>query len=205
MTGTEILFTVLGSVVAALSAAYLGGKYTLKAVEKTYAKNIELQKANQENIIKALLQAIHDEIETLWEHYSSELGAKVDSLPDNHPLNYFFPILQDYFTIYTGNSILIGHIPDVDLRKSIVTTYTKARAMIDTIRFNNDLVQKNEFWFRLYQQSKDPTIAKNVDDSWNVLIEYSKVIKKFHADLKITVNDLLRKLRKTGVLYQAGQ
>ncbi|AEB08503.1 hypothetical protein [Desulfobacca acetoxidans] len=205
MTGIEIFFTALGSVVAALLAAYLGGRYTFRAVEKTFAKNLELQKVNQENIIKALLQAIHDEIETLWEHYSSELGAKIDSLPDNHPLNYLFPILQDYFTIYTGNAILIGHIFDVELRKSIVTTYTKARAMIDTIRLNNELVQKNEFWFRLYQQSKDPTLAKNVDDSWTLLIEYAKVIKKYHADMKITVNDLLRKLRKTGVLYQERQ
>lgn len=100
---------------------------------------------------------------------------------------------------------MIGQIDNNDLRKAIITSYTKARGLIDSYRFNNDLLQKYEYWSFLFQESKNPQHATNRDAYWVTLINYAKDLKKSHGELKENVNSLLRMLRKQGVLFEQKQ
>lgn len=206
MTWTEIILYAavpISTLAGAYYGARIGGKFTLAALEEAHKRTILLQKENQELMVKRLLQAIYDEIETMWEMYKEKLGFQVDALKDGEPFNYYVPVMQDYFTVYNGNAILIGHIPDADLRKAIVTTYTKARGLIDSFRLNNDFVQKNEYWFQLHQQTQNPVHQQHFTTAYQILVDYARKIKKSHDDLKLSVTDLLRRLQKEGVLYVA--
>ncbi len=82
MTWTEIIFTAavpISTLAGAYYGARIGGKFTLAAVEETHRRTVVLQKENQELMIKRLLQAIYDEIETMWEMYKERLGFQIDA------------------------------------------------------------------------------------------------------------------------------
>lgn len=148
-------------------------------------------------MIKSLLQSIHDELETLWNVYQKEMGTYLESLPENKPLLNIYVITHDYFTIYHGNSFLIGKIKNNDLRKRIITTYTIAKGLIDSYRLNNELVQKYEqlnFW---YKQTYNQAILKELKTLYDTLVDYAKEIKKQHYEAKNNINVLLKMLRKS--------
>lgn len=116
----------------------------------------------------------------------------------------FWPITQDYFTIYNTNAFFIGKIKDHDLRKQIVATYAKARGLIDSFRMNNELVQKWEYTAALAQESQLPIHQSNAQARHQSLGRYSAALKNRHFELKTMVSELLRRLRKEGVLSPNG-
>lgn len=194
------------SIIAAILGSILGGGitgyFTLRGVKQAHQNDLEKQKKDRETIVRGLLQSLHDEIETLWETYMKGIGVKLEALDDNQPFLLYYPVTQEYFTVYTGNSFLIGQIDNNDLRKAIITSYTYARGLIDSYRFNNDLLQKYEYWSFLFQESKNPQHAANKDAYSDSLIKYAKDLKESHGELKEDVNNVLRMFRKQGVLFE---
>ncbi len=128
--------------------------------------------------------------------------AKVESLNDNEALAFYYPLVSDFFTIYNGNSFLIGRIKDNDLRKQIIKTYTLAKGMVDSFRLNNDLVSKWEFSEKLYAESQLDVHKNQAVAHYQSLIEYAKSLKESHKLLKQETSSLLRALRKNGVLNE---
>lgn len=191
---------LLSSGVGALigSALTLAGVYLAHKLDK-----IESAKKDAEHIL-GLLQAIHDEIETLWESYSATAGAHVESLREGNAVLIFWPITQDYFTIYNTNSFFIGKVKNHDLRKQIVATYSKSRGLIDSYRMNNDLLQKWEHADLLFQETQNQIHRNHAQARYQSLVQYGASLKKGHTELKSMVTELLRNLRKEGVLSPDG-
>lgn len=190
------------SLLSAVIGGIITGLFAIWAVHITHKKEMKKIKEQEESLMNGLLQSIHDEVETLWDIYQEGMGVHLEALPEGHPLLMFYPITQDYFTVYHGNSFLIGKIKDNDLRKSIITTYTQAKGLIDSYRMNNDMVQKYEQLDFLYRQTNNPVFAQQLNAQHSVLVKYVKGIKEQHNELKNNVNVLLRTLRKSGVLNE---
>ena len=187
--------TTFASGVAALIGGCIAGLFALLAVDRTYQKNLSLQKKNQEKLINAFLQAVHDEIETLWDAYHKNAGVELENLPEGEPFKLYWPILQDYFTIYNNNASLIGHVEDHDLRKLIVQVYAKARGLIDSYRLNNEMFAKYEQSVLLFNQTLNPAFKQQANGVDNALRDYAKKMKKSHTELKDLTNQLLRRLK----------
>ncbi|MBD9360501.1 hypothetical protein [Methylomonas fluvii] len=151
-------------------------------------------------MIHGILQAIHDEIETLWDNYVDNIGHQLEALGETEPLILYWPVTQEYFTIYNSNAFFIGRIQDHDLRKLIVSTYSKARGLVDSYRLNNDLVQKHEHAYWISQETQNQIHLANAKSHYAALVSYSKTLKKSHIEVKQQVQELLRELRKKGVL-----
>ncbi|NMG32059.1 hypothetical protein [Aromatoleum evansii] len=194
--GDALLSSAVGALIG--SALTLAGVYYSHWLQKR-----QNAQKDAEHLL-GLLQGIHDEIETLWESYTSSVGAHSEALQDSIPLMVFWPITQDYFTIYNTNAFFIGKIRDHDLRKCIVATYSKARGLIDTYRLNNELLQKFEYATLLAQESQTTVHEANAQARYQVLVEYASQVKVRHIELKAMVAELLRRLRKEGVLSGNG-
>jgi len=182
--------------------AFVGSVLTLIATFIAHKLSEASQERKEKALIHGFLQGIHDEIETLWDAYLDGIGTRVETLKDKEPLNMYWPVTQEYFTIYNNNAFLIGRIQDHDLRKEIVSTYSKARGLIDSFRLNNDLVHKFEHAFWVYQETNNEVHKANAEAYQASLIEYAEHLKKAHKELKSNVAELLRSLRKKGVLAQ---
>ena len=177
--------------------------FALRATQKSFDNQKEQSDSNEAKLIKGLLQAIHDEVETVLERYQDTMGARLESLKDGEALTFYYPLVSDFFTVYNGNSFLLGRIPDNDLRKQIIKTYTLAKAMVDSFRLNNDLVQKFEYSGKIYQETQLELHKQQAQAHYQSLVEYAKELKQGHHAIKKEISALLRALRKHGVLSEA--
>ena len=192
--GTAITGAIVGGLIT--------GFFAIKATTKSFEHQKEHADENEKKLIMGLLQAIHDEMETINERYQETMGAKLESLSDGEALDYYYPLVSDYFTVYNGNSFLIGRIPDNDLRKQIIKTYTMAKGMVDSLRLNNDLVGKSEHSNKIFEETQLEVHKQHTIAHLASLVDYANTLKSTHSDLKKEIYNLLRELRKNGVLNE---
>jgi len=194
---------------SAITGAIVGGLITgffaLRSTQRSHENQLAQSDVNEAKTIKGLLQAIHDELETIYERYQETMGSRIESLEDGKALNFYYPLVSDFFSVYNGNSFLIGRIPDNDLRKQIVKTYTLAKGMVDSFRLNNDLVNKFEHSNKVYDETQLETHKNHARAHYAALIEYANTLKQSHASLKHEIQSLLRSLRKHGVLSESSR
>jgi hypothetical protein len=157
--------------------------------------------------VNGFLQAVHDEIETLWTGYQSNVGNRLEALVDGQPFLYYYPVTQDPFTVYNTNAFLIGRVSDPDLRRLIVMTYARGRGLLESFRLNNDYVGKFDHW---HLMSGQPGIngefcKNNAQTYWNSAQQYAKSLKIAHSEVKSLQEQLLRTLRQMGVTTKAKQ
>ena len=193
--GSAISGAVIGGVIA--------GFFVLRATQKSFDNQRIHSDENEEKLIAGVLQSIHDEIDTVFERYQETMGAKIESLERGQALLYYYPLVSDFFTIYNGNSFLIGRIQNNDLRRQIIRTYTLAKGIVDSYRMNNDLVSKWEFSDNLFAESKNEVHKQQTIAHFQGLVSYAVILKQAHTQLKFEVNNLLRELRKNGVLNES--
>ncbi|MFZ5996900.1 MAG: hypothetical protein ACOYW7_05370 [Nitrospirota bacterium] len=190
-----------GALVAAVIGGIITGRYTLKGVKEAHANDVAMQRENEENLVRSLMQSLHDEIDTLWHTYHNNIGNAVETLQDNQPFLRYYPVTQDYFTVYNANAILIGRISDHDLRRQIVIAYTKARGLIDSFRLNNDFLNKYEYWDFVYNETLQPAHRSAMMAYRDTLVNYARVIKEMHNDMRREVETLIRMLNRFGVIH----
>jgi len=190
------------SITGAILGGLIAGLFALIAVRRSSESQKEQSTENEAKIIKGLLQAIHDEIETVFDRYQETMGAYLDSLESEKPLLMYYPVVSDFFTVYNGNSFLIGRIPDHDLRKQIIKTYTLSKGMVDSFRMNNDLVAKYDFAEKLFAETGLGAHQNQAVALYTTLVRYAASLKESHKTLKQEVSSLLRQLRKKGVLSE---
>jgi len=190
------------AITGAMVGGLIAGFFALRAADKAFEHQQIHADENEEKLIRGLLQAIHDEIETIWDRYQDTMGSQLDVLKNDEPLNFYYPLVSDFFTVYNGNSFIIGRIPDNDLRKQIIKTYTLAKGMVDSFRLNNDLVGKFEAANKIYQETEEEIHKQHASAHYRGLIIYANTLKHSHQSLKQEVSLLLRTLRKHGVLSE---
>ncbi len=190
------------AIVGAIIGGGIAGYFSLRAVKEAHKNDLDLQGKNKEQTVKAFYKAIFDEIDTLWSHYTVDIGSKIEALQTGQPFLWSFLVIQDYFTVYNSNASLLGQINDDDLRRAIVVTYTKAKGLVDSFRFNNDLIQKLDSWEGVYKPNPDLTVHINQQKERYLrgLVQYAVMLKKSHTEVQKEVENLRRLLLKQGVL-----
>ena len=192
------------SLVVGLSSAVVGGGiagyFSWKATTRAHEYQSKQEKDYRAQRLQNLLQALHDELETIWERYQRMVGVQVEALKSGEPFPYHFPIFEDYFVIYNSNAELLGEIPDSDLRKLIVVTFTSAKGLVDSYRHNNFIIEKLEREALIFNETKAKAHETSVQYYKQYLADYAGTIKEIHEELKENVARLDRELRKRGVL-----
>ena len=195
--------SLLSGLIGAVIGGVLTGVFSILAVNKTEKHNRDARSENDAKVLKGLLQALHDELDSIYERYQETMGAHIEALADGTPLLMYYPVINDFFTVYNANAFLIGRIENNDLRKSLVRTYVLAKGLVDSFRMNNELVSKFEHWHALAAETNSPLHQQNAQSHYNALVVYAKQIKKSHTEVKKSVGELMRMLHKQGVLHEA--
>ncbi|MFM0000191.1 hypothetical protein PQR57_04085 [Paraburkholderia dipogonis] len=191
------------SAIAGLAGAVIGGLCTLMGVKKQLAAGTADQKRREASHHRAILQALHDELETVAEVYKSSIGNQIGALPKGQPFFYFWPVSSEYFGIYHSNAVFIGHLKDNDLRKALVQTYTYAKALIDSFRLNNAFVEKHQQAALITNQAPTDTNKHMLNAAYQQLVSYAETLQESHKRFERNIEDTLRRLRKAGVLTES--
>lgn len=176
--------------------ALIGSAITLLATIVAHCLNQANQKEQEKSAIKATLQAIQDEIESLWDNYMDSVGQKVESLQPNQPLLFFFPVTQDYFTVYSSNAQLIGKVEREGTRKLIISTYAKAKGLIDSYKMNNEMLSKYENISFLVQQTGTIPLLAMQSSALAALTNYAVNLQSSHYVVKQQVSELVAVLKQ---------
>lgn len=195
--------SLLSGLIGAVIGGVLTGFFSILAVNKSEKLTRDSKLGQDRKTLKGLLQALHDELESVNERYQETMGAQIEALPEGQPLLMYYPVINDFFTVYNANAHLIGTIDNNDLRKSIVRTYVQAKGLVDSFRMNNDLVAKFEHWHVRSIETNNELHKQNAQAQYGALVVYAKLIKKSHEEVKKSLAELMRMLRKQGVLSEA--
>jgi hypothetical protein len=166
----------------------VGSLLTIIAAVGIYAKQLQDKKGDDANETRAFVQAIRDEIETVWNDYSEQAGALLLATLAGQPHDAFVPNLKDGLIIYRASPSRLGRIDDNELRKLIVTTYVGLTGHFNSLTVNNQMLVETG---QLHLSSDVPNKAYRIANREKALAAYADALKKGHNDLRDAVKALL--------------
>jgi hypothetical protein len=180
--------------VSALIGAVVGGYFTLYATNKAMREQYHHEEMVEEKEIQNLLDALYVEIDTLWSFHLQRVGGLIERLKEGDALEFYYPLTQDYFTIYHTNADHIGAIKDTELRRAIVVCYNKCKKVVDGFKYNNELYSDyNEL---VMEHGSGSAMDGLIRQKRGGLEAYARLVREDHYELKGYVETLLTLLRK---------
>ncbi len=181
--------------VDSLILVLVGGAITLLGTLWAHSLRARQEDLKRQETLNGVLQGIHDEIQALWTTYKEGMGHELEALEDNTPFFGYYPLTQEYCTIYTGNSSLIGQIRDHNLRKAIVTTYLMFKVVLDSYKVHNEIQREHSSWHMMQGQTNNVVHKEYEKIYYQLLIQHTVTLKRRHYEWKEKVEELLEMLR----------
>lgn len=188
----ELLDTILQNLygfASALIGAAVGGIFTLKATDKAIREENDKEIRREEKEVQNMLDAIGVELGTLWGFHMRRIGAMLENLTEGAALEFYYPLTQDYFTVYNTNAAMIGRVKDPVLREAVVVTYNKCKKVVDGFKYNNELYK--DYKNLLVMPASSPHHDEYVKAKHKELVEYALLVREDHFELKGYMERLL--------------
>lgn len=184
----------LSSVSGAIIGGLITGIFSICAVIFTNKHNMEALATKDAKVLRGLLQALHTEIDCVFEHYKKTVGEYLENTPNENKITFYFPISSDYFTVYNENASMIGRIEKDKLRELLVETYVKAKSLIDSFKMNNELLSKYEQLNAQANRTNSSVDQDGVKQRCHELNSYGDRIRNSHSEMIKCVDELLQLL-----------
>jgi len=189
MDMVDIVVQNLYGFAAALIGAVIGGIFTLRATANAIRDQNAKELRHDEREVQNLLDSIGVEIGTLWNFHMHRIGVMVEQLPDGGALEFYYPLTQDYFTVYNTNAGKIGSVKDAILREAVVVCYNKCKKIVDGFKYNNELFR--DYRNLLLMPPSSPNHADYVKAKYSELVQYAQIVREDHLEVKGYVERLL--------------
>jgi hypothetical protein len=172
----------------------LGGLITFTAILFTNALDLRKRKRAHEQLIHALLQGLQDEVSGLLEMAKTSPVRPIHAVPEGKPYEGLFTASQDYFIVYHANAALVMQIADADLRRSIIQTYTRAKAVLDTVNMNRLYLERYHYLQSTFLKTKDTLVQAESEDYRRALVQIAGQLKEADAEFRTSATGLLEML-----------
>ncbi|KGT95795.1 hypothetical protein NG99_01240 [Erwinia typographi] len=174
-------------ILSAWFGARLAGINTIKGINAQ--ANLTEKKAITESLKLQLsvLKGIKGEVSILIGLYNKRMRKHIDAIVPGEMLQVTFPIGEGYFTFYEQNAKEIAKLDDHS-RDSIISIYTYARSMIQTYKFNNELLEDLEsISYTIKEKGFDEFYRKVLNAKKDALQEYAQSIKLIDEELRVAI------------------
>ncbi|QGL63655.1 hypothetical protein FEO87_10575 [Stenotrophomonas maltophilia] len=138
--------TISGAIgiVGAVIGGLISANAAVKAVDRQLAADRDRRDSDERAHLKSLGSAIKLELQTIREIHLAGVAAELAECRKSGTFfDSYYPIYSDYFTLFTGNSAAIGRAPP-HVAQGIVKAYIELKALVDTFRFNNAMLDRVE-------------------------------------------------------------
>ncbi|WP_448142690.1 hypothetical protein [Stenotrophomonas bentonitica] len=184
----------------AIIGAVVGGGFALFGIVVAWLLQLVVTWLAERKQVRAVLQAIIDEISVLESLYMHRIGAAVEMNGGQDILEIYFPILSNYFVVYDTNYGGIGRVQSAEVRKAVVETYAHLKSLADTFGYNNQLLMERQALDQQLVSSPDSEALKFlVRFKEDELRAYGAGIWQLHvaamsaaSNLKTLIGDRLR-------------
>lgn len=175
--------------ITALIGAVIGGRYTLKGVEKEAEINKQASERDSLELKLSVLKGIKGEITTLLGLYDVRMKEHIDDIAPGKILGIGFPVGDDNFTFYEQNAKEIAKLSD-ESRDGIINIYTYARSLIQSFKGNNDLINQYQEMNLLQCKYKDDEhLVTFINDHIECMIDYAQGLKLIDGETRQAISD----------------
>ena len=140
----QIWLTSLFSLLAAIAGGWIAGRYAVHAQKHAVKEQRQSDLEAERRAVNGTLQAIKPELEVFntelvgelkrkfgdWDMQKPNAAQQDERAPFNIP-----PVTQNYFIVYDLNAGMLGRITNTELTKKIVTTYARAKSLMDAVNY----------------------------------------------------------------------
>ncbi|MCU1054616.1 hypothetical protein JAK47_08745 [Stenotrophomonas maltophilia] len=197
---TQLIGSITGGIlgiIGALIGAFIGGFVTYLVGQSAVKAQRERDARADSDQVRATLQAIAEELHALYEIHTGPTGGAhvIEAAMAGQPIEFHYPIYDRYFVVYESCASQIGKIPDANLRRQIVAVYAYLRAMVDTVKLNNDFMRQTEIAMLNHERNKDdpvfePKLRREFEIHRQQMAEYAPVLKEAHRRAMGAYQDL---------------
>lgn len=203
VTPTVTYFIDWNMFLSAIAGAFIGGiltgSFTIWATTTSLKHQRQAEISRDISEVKAFLQSIYDELDSVFNRYMSTVGKELESLASGNALMLIFRIDNDYFTVYHNNAHSLGRVKNREIRRSIVKAYTSAKGMVDSVRQNNYQLSNYQHALNLYKQTGNIVHQQDVTEHEEVLVNYAGSLKESHELLRSDFQQLFSLLNEKGI------
>lgn len=188
------------NLVSAFGGAIVGGVFALAGAWLSDRLNRKNAARNSEETRRRFLLAVLDEIQLIWQEYYDDIGIEIEKLELRCALEFHYPIFDEIGPIYRHNLPLVLEMDDGNLRRLIVTTYTKLGILMESIRFNNELLRSLELaeersrLARASHRAAAVTFTRMKSEEWRCrkqLTDYGDSLREHHRLMKEKYYELI--------------
>lgn len=190
---------------AGIAGSLIGGFFSMLSARRAVRQEAAREKRQQEREVQSILDALAVEIDTLWSFHMDRIGAMIEGWKPGaaNRMEFYYPLTQDYFTVYHMNANRLGQIRDAGLRKAIVVCYNKCKKVVDGFKYNNEL----------YREYVDALNLPEHTERYGTLVavrrakleEYAVLLREDHFEVKTYVEDMLNRLEDHRAHYEEAQ
>ncbi|PNE56311.1 hypothetical protein A8H39_10910 [Paraburkholderia fungorum] len=166
----------------------IGSLVAIGAAVWIYAKQYSDKKADDESETRAFVQAVRDEVETVWNDYDAVIRQTLLETEEGRPYVAFTPPLNDTMVIYRANPGRLGKVDDEELRKHIVAVYVSLTGVFNGFALNSQAISELQQLAAHYQ---GPDKDKLVVGREQGMATFAHNLKKHDEELKGNVDAML--------------
>jgi hypothetical protein len=133
---------LLSALVGALIGGHMTRTATIEGATQAHKLQTKATEKSEENLINGFIWSLHTELTIFYSDYaeSTEQEDEAGNIKENL---YNLPLFQDdYLSIFSSNSFLVGRISDPILREKTIVTYAQTRTLIMQIRRNHSVMNE---------------------------------------------------------------
>ena len=166
----QVWLTSVFSLLAAIVGGWIAGRYAVHAQKHAAKEQRQSDLEAERRAVNGTLQAIKPELEVFNTELVGELKRKFGDWDQQKPneaqqderVPFNIPsVTQNYFTVYDLNAGMLGRITKAELTKKIVTTYARAKSLMDAVNYYAPRYQE---WDRLSRGTgPEPGQAQGMD------------------------------------------
>jgi len=192
----------VGSIGAILAAVWVSHK------QYRDTRELEAQRAADEAAKElaetvAFVQAIREELRSIWFGYSSDVRKRLLAVPAHEYLDHVYPASADSFTIYNSMSSHVGKVPDAELRRLIVVVYAQAKGLVSSFQWHNTLIRESNAINAgssgaLHEMGSALVKRRELVASTSKLKERDAAIHRDLRDFRVRASKWMRSVRPNG-------
>ena len=166
----HVWLTSVFSLLAAIVGGWIAGRYAVHAQKHAAKEQRQSDLDAERRAVNGTLQAIKPELEVFNTELVGELKRKFgdwdtqkanDAQRDERAPFDIPPVTQNYFIVYDLNAGMLGRITNTELTKKIVTTYARAKSLMDAVNYYAPRYQERDRLSR--GTGPEPGLAQGMD------------------------------------------
>jgi Mg2+ and Co2+ transporter CorA len=166
----QFWLTSVFSLLAAVSGGWIAGRYAVHAQKHAVKEQRTSDLEAERRAVNGTLQAIKTELEVFNTELVGELKSKFgdwdrqkpsDQQQDQRKPFDIPPVTHNYFIVYDLNAGMLGRITKAELTKKVVTTYARAKSLMDAVNYYAPRYQERDRLSR--GVGSEPTQAQDMD------------------------------------------